>query len=438
MNERERADWLARTIDDILQGSRPATPPDGLDERDVDGLLRAASTRMDQSSKSARSALQYEGTVWREVLQRLDRRRRPRADNVRSSNPTREETRQNAAPDRDLEDLRAIVAMRRKMTEDLLSASDAHHDDAWNKLESRLEDRPKKRGLFWFLRRSDPEADRLAPAIDAVAFDQALSVAPGDADFITTARTRKGFSHFASEAADKRRDRIWNQVRTRVEAREQTGKSWPTPRFHPGWAFSAAAAAMALAAIALVPVTGLANHPVAEAARYVGGYIGVTETNTAPPPPTSDVTVVTATQVSASEASELLGVTVADPVPLTSFVLTSSQYFSEPITSDRGGTYVLTYQGTDPAQLLLIYQELASEVNMAIGSEAGTTVSLADDTSATYVEGAWEITGTNGLSWDIGSTQTLIFQRDEVRTIIRYTGPAIEASILTAIANLLG
>ncbi|MFQ5471570.1 MAG: hypothetical protein ACE5FA_01620, partial [Dehalococcoidia bacterium] len=78
MNERERADWLARTIDDLLRGSRQTTPPTGLDENDVDGLLRAASTRMSQATDSAKSSLQYEGAVWRRVLQRLDRRRHPR------------------------------------------------------------------------------------------------------------------------------------------------------------------------------------------------------------------------------------------------------------------------------------------------------------------------------------------------------------------------
>ena len=438
MNERERADWLARTIDDILRGSRPATPPDGLDERDVDGLLRAASTRMNQGSDSARSALQYEGTVWREVLHRLDRRRRPRPNNVPTSDPARKKKQRDEAPESELEDLRDIVAMRRQMTGDLLSLSDTHRDNVWNKIESRLEHRPKKRGLFWFFRRSNRDADRLAPAIDAVAlFDQTPAIEPEFDGLIATAQMRKGASHFASVAADEGRDRIWDRVHTRIERRDPRAGSWWTRRFHPRWAFSAAAMAIVVAAIGLVPFTGLANHPVADAARHIGDYIGVSETTSAPPPPTSDATVVTATQVSAAEASELMGVSVADPVPLAGFDLTSSRYFPEPITSDRGGTYVLTYQGTDPGQSLVIYQELASEINLAIGLETATNLSLADGTPSTYVEGAWEITGTNGLSWEIGRTQTLTFQRDEVRTIIRYTGPAIEASILTAIANLL-
>lgn len=401
MNERERANWLARTVDSILRGSQPATPPDGLDERDVDGLLRAASTRMSEGAKSAQSALQYEGAVWREVLQRLDRRQKPRPNTVPSSDPA--------------------------------------HDDARNHHKATVDDQPKKRGVFWFLRRSDGDADRLAPAIDAIAFGETRVIEAEDHGLISTARVRKGFSHFSSRAAGERRDHIWNEVQTRIERREQADRSRSTTRTDARrWVFGTAVAGLAVAAIALVPITGLSNHPVAEAARFVGGYIGVTETVSAPPAPTSEVTVVTATQVSAGQASEALGVTVADPVPLASFDLTSSQYFSEPITSDRGGTYVLTYQGTDPGQSLVIYQELASEVNLAIGSEAGAGARLADGTSTTYVEGAWEVTGPDGLSWDIGRTQTLIFQRDGLRTIIRYTGPTIDSSILTVIANLLG
>lgn len=439
MNERERADWLARTVDNILRGSRPAAPPDGLDERDVDGLLRAASTRMSEGSKSARSALQYEGAVWREVLQRLDRRQRPRQNATPNSEPAHDKRQRNQATEKHLDDRGAITSLRRTMTGDLPSGSITHGTGSGKGRQATVDDQPKKRGLFWFLRRSDRDADRLEPAIDAIAFGKTLEIGPEDDGLISTARTRKGFTHFFSRAADERRDHIWSQVQTRVERQGQRDSNRSTARTHSRrWVFGAAAASIVVAAIALLPVTGLANHPVAEAARFVGNYIGVTETVSAPPAPTSDFTIVSATQVSATEASETLGITVADAVPLTNFDLTSSRYFSEPITSDHGGTYVLTYQGRDPAQSLVIYQELASEVNLAIGSEASAGVSLSDGTSTTYVEGVWDVTGPDDLSWNIGRTQTLIFERDGLRTIIRYTGPTIEASILTEIANLLG
>jgi hypothetical protein len=196
-------------------------------------------------------------------------------------------------------------------------------------------------------------------------------------------------------------------------------------------------AAVLIGVIGLVPLTGLAHHPVAEAARQVGGFVGVIEGDAPPPAPTSGPTIVTATQVTAAEASELLGATVMEPIALADFELTSSQYFPEPITSDTGGTYVLTYHGMNPAQTLVIYQELASGAPLFAPLSGATSLILADGNAATYVEGGWEITDGNGLSWDIGNTQTLIFEHVDVRTIIRYTGPPIETAILTAIGNVL-
>ena len=377
MNERERADWLARTIDDLLRGKRQAMTPDGLDENDVDGLLRAASTRMSQATDSAKSSLQYEGAVWRQVLQRLDRRRQPRGPNRPGAAPG-QAVQKSEPPDAELGELSDIIAIRRKMTDEMMSVSESRRGDIWRELETRLESKSQKKGRFSFLRRSNTRADRLSPAADS-------------------------------------------------------GR-WLQPR----WALAAAASVAVVIAAGLIPIVGLSQHPVAEAARFVGSHLGVTETSSTPPNPiTSEALVLDPVEVNAAEASALLGVKVAAPEGLAEFELTSSQFFSQPITADIGGTFVLTYRGIDPTQSLVIYQELSSGANLTAGSDSATSINLPDGTKGTYIDGAWQVTDAGGLWWDISGTQTLVFERNGVRTIIRYTGPRIETPAIIAIAGLM-
>src|SRR4029453_5372544 len=78
MNEEERAEWLARAIDDLVNKdrSRPKEPPPPeLDRQELNALMRIAASRADAAQSSAHTGLQYEGTVWRRVPEPLDRRR---------------------------------------------------------------------------------------------------------------------------------------------------------------------------------------------------------------------------------------------------------------------------------------------------------------------------------------------------------------------------
>ena len=436
MNDRERADWLDRTIADLLRNRRQTTPPDGLDENDVDGLLRAASTRMIDATGFGKSAIRTDSALWRRVIQRLDRRRQPRlpfqhlsapGQGARASEPTDEE-------------LRDIVATRRKMTDEMMLISESRREDVWHDLEKRPESKPQKKGWLSWFRRSSSRADQLSPALDSIAFGSAPTDVEVDFDgVLETARARKGLSFLASEAAGDRRDDVWDLVRTRVERRNaQRSEAGQTRWFRPRWALALAASASVIVAVALVPAVGLSQHPVAEAARFVGSHLGVTETDSTPPDPVAgDTIVVTPIEVDTAEASALLGVSVAQPEGLKGFELTSSQFFSQPIAADTGGTFALTYQGHDPGQSLVIYQELASNTTLTASSDSATSMTFQDGTQGTYIDGAWQVTSASGLSWDMSDTQTLVFERNGVRTIIRYTGPRIEAPDLMAFANMM-
>src|SRR5437870_13085177 len=75
MNEEERAEWLARAIDDLLSRdrSRPTEPPPPEFERqELNALLRIAHSRAEQGDASIQAGRQYEGRVWRRGVERLD------------------------------------------------------------------------------------------------------------------------------------------------------------------------------------------------------------------------------------------------------------------------------------------------------------------------------------------------------------------------------
>src|SRR2546426_10936117 len=78
MNEEERAEWLARAIDDLLSRdrSRPnESPPPNFERQELNALLRIADSRAKQGDASIQAGGQDESAVWRTGLERLDRRR---------------------------------------------------------------------------------------------------------------------------------------------------------------------------------------------------------------------------------------------------------------------------------------------------------------------------------------------------------------------------
>ena len=73
MKEDERAEWLARAIENLISGEPPAAPPPGLARAELDALTRVARARLEAGRTTARDAAQYERQVWQEVLSRLER-----------------------------------------------------------------------------------------------------------------------------------------------------------------------------------------------------------------------------------------------------------------------------------------------------------------------------------------------------------------------------
>lgn len=439
MNEEERADWLARAIDDLLNQDRQRPtepPPPALDREELNALLRIASARAESAQSLMHKGIQYEGEVWQRVLQRLDRRRTSRA--VRPFDAAEAVTEADkAAASRDLQEmevdeLRQIARLRRQLAEQAVSIAEAHRAEVWKRVQSRLDVNAKKKWWSQFFRRAD-DRERLAAPLDrAAASEDSRDCGDEEIDNLAGVSSRTYWSRF-TRAADDERSRRREDWSASTAAREQHA----TPRgawLWPKLAVAGALGALVVAALGPLPATGFAGHPLARAARSVGELVGVRETQT--PPKIGGTPLITdGIETTAAEAAERLGVPVVMPADSPAgFALTSSRFFETPLTADAGGTFALTYAAAD-GSALVIYQERASGAGFAVEGGSATDVALEDGTAATYVEGMWQPAADGALTWSEGSAQTLVFERDGVRTTIQYTGPEADAPSLFAIAD---
>ena len=441
MNEQERAEWLARAVDNLIQRREAAEPPEDLDDGDLDGIMRVARARLALAETTAHQGLQYEGAVWQKVLDRLEKR---------ASNPSRKS---NAATyflrksgdgaldqgegEDELKGLEDIAALRKRMSDEIVAFAETQREAVWRTVQSRLEARTRKKGLFSFLRRDRAEADALAPALDGIVVGQTVWRATDSRidDLVELARKRRELGRLAQDGSAGAQHRAWSRI---VSAFHSDPQGAPVRHAftggRPAWrrlALGAAALALFVAALGPIPATGLANHPGVQFVEDVAQHVGVIESN-GPPAEAGAPVVIEGTPVSTADASRLLGVDVSQPDAASlGLELTSSIYYPTGLTS-AGGVFLLSYASDDGA--LLVFQEAASGAGLASGAESARDVTLSDGTAATFFEGGW-VPDDAGFTWAAGSARTLVFDRDGARTIIQYSGTGAGLSELVGIAD---
>jgi len=443
MKKRGRADELARAIEELLQGH----PAPELHDEDLNDLLRMASVRRDAARAAAYASAQHEGTVWQQVLARLGLGERQASDPANTLEGAAPAAAAGDAEMLDFKELEGVIDLRRQMAEQATSLAEVHRDAVWKQVRARIEDHSSKRGLF-FPPRSQPEARVLASAVDSLVLGEPIWEATDSRleDLLDLAHTRRAMGQAAAVAGSQRiQGRLWARLRPRLLAhvleREHSGPgTWPSAWPWPKLAAAGAALALVLAAVGPIPATGLANHPVAQLVRFAGQHLGVTETSSTPTvPPVTDI--VEASSVTAAQAGELLGLPVRQPTFLPAgFQPVSAQYFPQPLTANQGGVFLLAYAAApdtpaDSPPTILIYQEHSSGADIAVQQGSAKNLTLSDGTQATYVEGSWSASGSQ-VVWGADGSQTILFDRDGVRTIIRYVnGPPLQPGELVTIAE---
>jgi hypothetical protein len=396
MNDEERADWLARAIDDLLASSRqrPNEPPPELERSELNALLRVAEGRIESGQTRTQSGLQYEGEVWHGVLQKLDRRKRPRKTRSRErALPEEQLAADHRLEEMEIEELRNIARMRRELSEEAAQIAEKHRDDVWQRVVARLHDQTdeppprKKRSRFPFFWRKKDKSGPGPSAGPAGFADEPLPEDDSEVQgLMEIVRTRSYWSQITKNAAVQSEQRVWDRVseaivqqrKTRRSARPEvlvgraehstpnkTSTWWPKLAFgaivigfvylalgnrnrrggrggrkppdrqtavKAWWPRFAAAAfiAVALAALGPLPATGFDGHPIAVFGRSVAGEFGAGETAASPPIVGSAPGGVAGREVTIAEASDLLGAGVRVPPAPEGFTLVASRFFDPP------------------------------------------------------------------------------------------------------------
>lgn len=449
MHDEDRAEELAKAIEEMVQGDTP----EDLDDEELQELLHIARIRLDAAHSAAEAGADAQSTVLERLLARLDSlqkgdHREPRTP-ATANHHLHDISSDDEDPDHvDVKDLQDIVSLRRRLAEHAAAVSETHREAVWQRVQARVQaEQSEKRGfLRWPFRHRDPEADDFGAALDGMILGEPIWEAKDSRleELLRVARIRRAAATSAKANFMDQHARVWARLRPRLMARLmlsrrprvfRSGAAVPWPKL----AAAAAGLVLAIAALGPIPATGLAHHPVTELARFVGGTVGVTETS-APPtvPPVTEV--IQSNDVSADQASALLGLPAYEPtfVP-PGYHHVSSQYFPKPLTAEDGGLFVLTYEDsslTDNPETIIVYQERASSNSIAVQRGFAQTIWLSEATPASYVMGSWQPLGSE-ITWGEDDAQTIVFDVNGLRTIIHTTDSGLSISDLVALGNSL-
>ena len=448
MNDKDRAEGLAKAIEEMAQGRAP----EHLDDEELRELVQIAKIRLDAAEEAADVGREAQGSVLERLIARLNLRRKREEGEPDSPSDADEDTAQIVGhgdpEDLDVKELRDVIALRRELADQAATISEEHREAVWQRVQARIQaSQSENRGFFRLpFRRRDPEIDEFGATLDRMTLGEPIWEAPDSklGDLLHVAQVRRAATANALTGFGDQQARVWARLRPRLMARLGLGRRrrvflrggavrWPQ--------LAAAGAALVLLAAALgpIPVTGVANHPVADFARFVGDRVGVIETTVpaAVPPITQ---VVESSDVTAEEAAELIGLPVYEPTFVPSgYHQVSSQYFSRPITADQQGTFVLAYEDAGLAgstHTILIYQEWASVNSIVVEGGFAQGILFSAGTPATYVTGTWGPVG-GSLRWEGDNVQTILFDLAGLRTIIHATDGELPMADLVAIGDSL-
>ena len=434
MNEEERAEWLARAMDDLLK-KRPAPErPAGFEDEELDSLLRVARVRLESAQIAAHSGLQYEGAIWQKVIERLENAAANHAETAPDPFELARAQANDAESAGELAELSDIAGLRQRLAREAMSFAEAHRDSVWRTVESRINARAGRKGLLAFLRRGQRGADELAPALDGLAVGQTVWRAKESRidELVELARKRRLMGQMAQAAAVHSEQSVWTRVSTALTGHRSVAQPAPRRSLFPRLAFAGAALALIVAALGPLPATGFADHPATRLLKAVSANIGITESG--PPPASLPAPVVLqGTPAGLAEASARTGLALREPASLPSgFQLASTQLLPQGVIASDRPAFLSVFTSSNAS--ILVFQEAPGGDNLAAQAGAVTTLQLADGTNASYASGGW-LPDANGFIWADNGAQTLVFERGGVRTIVQRFGPSVDQAFLSTFAD---
>lgn len=449
MHNQDQADRLAKAIEEMVQGRMPQDVSD----EELQELLQIAKIRLDAARLAAEVGSEAQSAVLERLMARLNLLQmegdgEPNGSTAAHNSPGDIAADHEDPEHMDVKELQEVIDLRRQMSEHAATVSEAHREAVWQRVQARVQaSQSERRGFFrWLFRRRDREADDFGATLDRMILGEPIWEAEDSRleELLRVARMRRAAASAAHGGFVDQQARVWARLRPRLMACLSRSRHGPVfqrraATHWPKLAAAGAAVALVVAALGPIPATGLAHHPVTGFARFLGGHIGVSETS-APPtvPPVTEV--IQSNDVSADQASAIMGLPVYEPtfVP-TGYDQVSSQYFPRAITADQGGLFVLAYENAAPTgspESILIYQERASSNSIVVEAGFAQDTFLSGGAPATYVSGTWRPTGAD-LTWGEDEAQTILFDLGGLRTVVYTADSDLPLADLVAIADSL-
>jgi len=301
--------------------------------------------------------------------------------------------------------------------------AETHRIAVWHEVQTRIAGQAAGKGVSWLrrrARRSRDDAFSLTPprlTMPPVELGPRLATGP-----------------MADSAAQAARQRVWERVSASAIRADTVQIAVLRPRRRPApyrFALAAAGLAILVAGLGPLPATGLADHPARRLAESVADQFGARE---ATPPQLTNLPepeIIEVLEITAAEASSIMGIPVSEPSVPAQFRLVSAGYYPNSVTAASGGSFVMTFSSGN-SQITVIQEGAAGE-DLAAGNASLSAIVLQDGAAATMINGSWATAG-DGLGWSGSEGQSLVFDRGGTRTIISYEGPDAHAGTLVGIA----
>lgn len=173
MTNDERADWLARAIDEIIRDGEPPEAPASLDPEELASLLDTARLRLQAAQAAREAGADHESNVWARLVDRLDP---PQT----GSAPRKARKRSKGPPEDESGELRHVIGMRMQIAREALEMAEEHRDEVWKRLRSRLGATESAPALHARLAEEHREATQHVPAHRRRAQDRTQPATPKD------------------------------------------------------------------------------------------------------------------------------------------------------------------------------------------------------------------------------------------------------------------
>ncbi|HUF54423.1 MAG TPA: hypothetical protein VMR52_11715 [Dehalococcoidia bacterium] len=246
MTDDERAEMLARAIDELIRGIEEPEASHGLEDEELDALLEVARDRLESGRAAQQEAASYEADIWNELKGRLS--------------PGQPSPLDIDLPRDQHDALSDIIALRMRMAREVLDLAESHRDEVWARLESRL-----ATGL----------GGAPPPSADGVPID-------GASEAEVEAITRRSLARLAEIASDPLHIRFKERLKRDVSAATHHIEPAPPSRtLSPLLLISTAILILVVAIIGLVALTGLDDIP---ALQVAGSLVGGSPDGAGTPP----------------------------------------------------------------------------------------------------------------------------------------------------------